>query len=129
MPRNRGARPLIGQEMSSGYPDLDTGLPVLRYTRDMATPQAWVGAEAEPGHDPAVFLEHHRAVTKRWAEQLRFKRGDRTAGFLLFSAECWFRHSYDAKTVKPYPVLAAMREAWAPLGLAIEIGRRRFFSG
>jgi len=40
---NAGTRPLIGQEMSSGYPDLDTGLPVLRYTRDLLTPQAWVG--------------------------------------------------------------------------------------
>ena len=129
MRRNRRQRPFIGQEMSSGYPDLDTGLPVLRYTRDLITPQAWVGEEATPGHDPAVFLEHNRAVTKRWAEQLRWQREDRTAGFLLFSAECWFRHSYDAATVKPYPVVEALRQAFAPLGLALETGRRRFFSG
>jgi antitoxin (DNA-binding transcriptional repressor) of toxin-antitoxin stability system len=129
MKRNRGARPFIGQEMSTGYPDLDTGLPVARYTRDMATPQAWVGAYAEPGHDAAVFLEHDRAVTKRWAEQLRFERGAQTAGFLMFSAECWFRHSYEPESVQPYPVVEAMRYAWAPLGLALETGRRRFFSG
>ncbi|MFB3825108.1 MAG: glycoside hydrolase family 2 protein [Bryobacteraceae bacterium] len=129
MRRNRGARPFIGQEMSTGYPDLDTGLPVARYTRDIVNPQAWVGAHAEPGHDPAVFLEHNRAVTKRWAEQLRFEREGRTAGFLLFSAECWFRHSYDAETVAPYPVVNALREAWAPVGLALESGRRRFWSG
>ncbi|MEP6913564.1 MAG: glycoside hydrolase family 2 TIM barrel-domain containing protein [bacterium] len=123
------ARPFMGQEVSTGYPDLDTGLPVLRYTRDLLTPQAWVGQDAYPGSDPAIFLEHDRAVTKRWAEQLRFQRRDRTAGFMLFSAECWFAHSYDASTVRPYPIYAAMREAWAPIGLALETGRRRFYSG
>ena len=129
MRRNRKTRPLIGQEMSSGYPDLDSGLPVSRYTRELITPQAWVGDEALAGKDPATFLEHNRAVTKRWAEQLRFERGDNTAGFLLFSAECWFRHSYDPQTVKPYPVIEALRQAFAPLGLALETGRRRFFAG
>jgi len=122
-------RPLIGQEISTGYPDLDTGLPVLRYTRDLLTPQAWVGKDSYPGSDPAIFLEHHRAMTKRYAEQLRFQRGERTAGFMMFSAECWFAHSYDAQTVKPYPVYEAMRDAWSPVGLALETGRRRFFAG
>ncbi|MDB6027501.1 MAG: lacZ 5 [Verrucomicrobiales bacterium] len=125
---NSGAsRPLIGQEMSTGYPDLDTGLPVLRYTRDLLTPQAWIGNLAYLGNDPKFFLEHDRAVTKRWAERLRFERGDRTAGFMLFAAECWFSHSYDAATAKPYPVIEAMREAFSPVGLALETGRRRFF--
>jgi len=122
-------RPLIGQEVSTGYPDLDTGLPVLRYTRDLVTPQAWVGQDAYPGSDPAVFLEHNRAVTKRWAEQLRFQRDERTAGFMLFSAECWFAHSYDARRVAPYPIYGAMREAWSPVGLALETARRRFYAG
>ena len=120
-------RPLIGQEMSTGYPDLDTGLPVLRYTRDLLTPQAWVGQDAYPGSEPAVFLEHNRAVTKRWAEQLRFQRGERTAGFLLFSNECWFAHSYDAARVQPYPVYESVRDAWSSVGLAFETGRRRFY--
>ncbi|MBA2341721.1 MAG: hypothetical protein H0V88_15135 [Pyrinomonadaceae bacterium] len=122
-------RPFIGQEMSTGYPDLDTGLPTLRYTRDLLTPQAWVGQDAYPGSDPAVFLEHNRAVTKRWAEQLRFQRGDVTAGFMMFSAECWFRHSYDARSVASYPVYASVREAWSPIGVALETGRRRFYAG
>ena len=102
---------------------------MLRYTRDLLTPQAWVGQDAYPGSDPAVFLEHNRAVTKRWAEQLRFQRGQRTAGFMLFSAECWFAHSYDAGRAEPYPVYEAMRDAWAPIGLALETGRRRFYAG
>jgi hypothetical protein len=126
---NAGKRPLIGQEMSTGYPDLDTGLPVLRYTRDLLTPQAWVGQQAYPGSEPAIFLEHHRAVTKRWAEQLRCQRGTNTAGFMLFAAECWFSHSYDPARLAPYPVYEAVREAWAPIGVALETGRRRFYSG
>jgi len=129
MKRNGGMRPLMGQEMSTGYPDLDSGLPVLRYTRDLLTPQAWVGLDSYPGSDPAVFLEHHRAVTKRWAEQLRFQRGTNTAGFMLFAAECWFSHSYDPRTLAPYPVYEAMREADAPVGLAWGTSRRRFFDG
>ncbi len=127
--KNRGLRPLMGQEMSTGYPDLDSGLPVKYYTRNLIAPQAWVGIDSYPGSDPAVFLEHDRAVTKRWAEQLRFQRGTNTAGFMLFAAECWFRHSYDSQTLSPYPAYEAMREADAPVGLAWETGRRRFFAG
>ncbi|HVV01896.1 MAG TPA: glycoside hydrolase family 2 TIM barrel-domain containing protein, partial [Verrucomicrobiae bacterium] len=129
MKKSQWGRPFIGQEMSTGYPDLDTGLPVLRYTRDLLTPQAWIGESAYPGHDPAIFLEHQRAVTKRWAEQLRYQRGSHTAGFMLFATECWFSHSYDAARVKPYPVYGAIREAWSPVGVALETGRRRFYSG
>jgi hypothetical protein len=122
-------RPFIGQEMSTGYPDLDTGLPVLRYTRDLLTPQAWVGQYAYPGSDPAIFLEHHRAGTKRWAEQLRFQRSTNAAGFMLFAAECWFKHSYNSASLEPYPVLESVRQAWAPIGVALETGRRRFYGG
>jgi hypothetical protein len=129
MKRNQGLRPLMGQEMSTGYPSLDNGLPVTYYTRDLIAPQAWVGIDAYPGSDPAIFLEHHRAVTKRWAELLRFQRSTNTAGFMLFAAECWFSHSYDPNTLKPYPVYEAMREADAPIGLAWEMGRRRFYAG
>lgn len=126
--RRNDGRPLIGQEMSSGYPDLDTGLPVLRYTRDLVTPQAWVGVYAYPGNDPAIFLAEHAKVTKRWAEQLRYERADKTAGFSLFSAECWFRHSYDTDATA-YPVVEAVKDAFAPVGLALETNQRRFYDG
>lgn len=129
MTENQGLRPFIGQEMSTGYPDLDTGLPVLRYTRDLLTPQAWVGNYAYPGNDPAIWLDHHRAVTKRWAEQLRYRRTGRTAGFMLFATECWFRHSYDPSDLQPYPVYHGAALAWAPVGLALRTARRRFYAG
>lgn len=122
-------RPCIGQEMSTGYPDLDTGLPALRYTADIMTPQAWIGTLAYPGNDPKWFLEHHAIVTRRWAEQLRYQRGNRTSGFMMFANECWFNHSYDASDCEPYPVVAAMKQAWAPVGIALETNRRRFFAG
>ncbi|HEY0462364.1 MAG TPA: glycoside hydrolase family 2 TIM barrel-domain containing protein [Pyrinomonadaceae bacterium] len=122
-------RPFIGQEISTGYPNLDDGLPTLTYTKNQRSPQAWVGVYAYPGSDPKYFLEHQKQVTKRLAEQLRFQRGDNTSGFLLFSAECWFAHSFDAGTVKPYPVLDYTKYAFAPVGLALETGQRKFFAG
>ncbi|MGI9036257.1 MAG: glycoside hydrolase family 2 TIM barrel-domain containing protein, partial [Pyrinomonadaceae bacterium] len=121
-------RPFIGQEISTGYPDLDTGLPTFSYTKNQRSPQAWVGIYAYPGSDPKYFLEHQKIVTKRLAEQLRFQRGDDTSGFLLFSAECWFHHSYDAETVKPYPVLDYTKYAFTPVGLALETAQRKFFA-
>jgi hypothetical protein len=126
--KNQGQRPLMGQEFATGYPDLDTGLPVLRYTRDLLTPQAWVGPYAYPGNDPSVWLDHHAKVTKRWAEELRYQRGNTTAGFALFSTECWFRHSF-LPDATPYPVYEAVKQAFAPVGLALETTRRRFYAG
>jgi hypothetical protein len=125
---NKGVRPLIGQEVATGYPDLDTGLPVPRYTRDLVTPQAWVGVYAYPGNDPSVWLNEHAKVTKRWAEEMRYQRGKATSGFALFSAECWFQHSY-LPEAKAYPVVEAMRQAWMPVGLALETNQRRFWGG
>lgn len=127
--KNRRERPLIGQEFATGYPDLDNGLPVWRYTRDLVTPLAWVGRWAYPPNSPDTFLTHHAIVTKRLAEKLRYQRRDVTSGFSLFSAECWFSHSFDPETVKPYPTLAAAKEFWSPVGLALETSQRRFYSG
>lgn len=129
MKSNQHKRPLIGQEFATGYPNLDDGLPALRYTRDLMTPQAWVGVYAYPGHDASIWLDSERAVTKRWAEQLRFQRADISAGFLFFSAETWIHHSYDSQSLQPYPVVEAMKYALAPVGLAMETTQRRFWGG
>lgn len=126
--KSKWNRPFIGQEMSTGYPDLDTGLPVYTYTKNQRSPQAWVGVHSYPGSNPAIFLEHQRAVTKRWAEQLRFQRGDKTAGFILFANECWFEGSFNAAKAKPYPVVDAVKYAYAPVGLALETAQRRFYT-
>ncbi len=128
MEKSKWNRPFIGQEMSTGYPDLDTGLPVFTYTKNQRSPQAWVGVHSYPGSDPAIFLEHNRAVTKRLAEQLRFQRGDKTAGFILFANECWFEGSFNAAKAKPYPVVEAVKYAYAPVGLALETAQRRFYA-
>lgn len=124
-----GKRPIIGQEIATGYPNLDDGFPVLNYAKRLMVPQAWVGIDADPGGDPAAFLESHRAITKRMAEQLRFQRGDLTSGFMLFSSECWFANSYDPARIAPYPVYEAVKQAFAPIGLALQTPNRRFFSG
>lgn len=129
MSKSKWNRPFIGQEMSTGYPNLDDGLPTTTYVKNQRSPQAWVGVHSYPGSDPAIFLEHNRAVTKRWAEQLRFQRADKTAGFILFANECWFQGSYGAEKVTAYPVVEAVKYAFAPVGLALETAQRRFYSG
>ena len=126
--KSKWNRPFIGQEMSTGYPNLDDGLPTLTYVKNQRSPQAWVGVHAYPGSDPGVFLEQQRAVTKRWAEQLRFQRTNKTAGFILFANECWFQGSYGAKQVVAYPVVEAVKYAYAPVGLALETAQRRFYT-
>ena len=127
--KSKWNRPFIGQEMSTGYPNLDDGLPAFTYVKNQRSPQAWVGVNAYPGSDPGVFLEQQRAVTKRWAEQLRFQRGNKTAGFVLFANECWFQGSYGAKQVVAYPVVEAVKYAYAPVGLALDTAQRRFYGG
>jgi hypothetical protein len=72
--------------------------------------------------------EHHAAVTKRWAEQLRYHARQRTRGFSLFSAECWYRHSFLPEAT-PYPVYDAVKQAFAPVGVALETTQRRFYAG
>ena len=123
-----GTRTIIGQEMATGYPNLDNGIPTEKYI-DILVPQAWVGVDGERDGDPAAFLEHHNIVTKRLAEQLRYQRGDLTSGFMLFSSECWFKNSYDSSRISPYPVYEGVKFAFAPVGLAIETSNRRFFAG
>lgn len=126
--KSKWNRPFIGQEMSTGYPNLDDGLPALTYVKNQRSPQAWVGVNAYPGSDPSIFLEQQRAVTKRWAEQLRFQRANKTAGFVLFANECWFQGSYGASQVVAYPVVEAVKYAYAPVGLALETAQRRFYA-
>ncbi|MBN9381131.1 MAG: hypothetical protein J0H74_10210 [Chitinophagaceae bacterium] len=121
-------RPLISQEMSTGYPNAETGHATRFYTQVHQTAQALVGNWAYEYSDPAVFLESHAFITSELAEALR-RTGDHTSGILHFSLATWFRNVYDADGLQPYPVYDAMKRALQPVLVSAELWGRHFYTG
>jgi Glycosyl hydrolases family 2/Glycosyl hydrolases family 2, TIM barrel domain len=64
-------RPLISQEMSTGYPRNDDGHPTRFYLFQHHTPQSLVGPEAYENRDPSIFLQRQSFMTKELAETIR----------------------------------------------------------
>ncbi|TDX02068.1 glycoside hydrolase family 2 protein [Dinghuibacter silviterrae] len=125
--KNEG-RPLISQEMSTGYSNNETGHPVRFYTFVHQTPQALVGKYAYDYADPSLFLTTHAFITKELAEA--FRRTDSLAsGTLHFAAITWFRNVYSADSIQPYPVYYAMQKAMQPLLVSGELWGRHFYGG
>jgi beta-galactosidase len=125
--KNEG-RPLISQEMSTGYPNNETGHPTRSYTFQHQTPQSLVGSYSYPFADPKYFLESHSFITAELAEALR-RSNDKMAGVLHFASITWFRNVYDAQTVEPYPVYYRMKNAMQPVLVSAELYGRHFYAG
>ena len=125
--KNEG-RPLISQEMSTGYPNNETGHPTRSYTFQHQTPQSLVGNYSYPFADPKYFLESHAFITAELAEALR-RSNDKLAGVMHFASITWFRNVYDAKTVEPYPTYYKMRNAMQPILVSAELWGRHFYAG
>jgi hypothetical protein len=125
--RNEG-RPLISQEMSSGYSNNETGHPVRFYTQVHQTPQELVGDLAYEFSDPAYFLESQAFITGEQAEAYR-RTNDKAAGILHFALLSWFRNVYDAKAIEPYPAYYALRRALQPVLVSAELWGRHFYAG
>lgn len=125
--KNAG-RPLISQEMSTGYSNNETGHPVRFYTFVHQTPQALVGKYAYDYSDPDYFLHTHAFITRELAEALR-RTDDQATGILHFASITWFRYVYSADSIQPYPVYYAMRKALQPLLVSAELWGRHFYGG
>ena len=125
--KNEG-RPLISQEMSTGYPNNETGHPTRFYTLVHQNPQALVGYQAYAFGNPEAFLKVQSFITGELAEALR-RSNDKASGIIHFSLTTWFRNVYDAKTIEPYPTYYAMQRALSPVLVSAELWGRNFYTG
>jgi beta-galactosidase len=122
-------RPLISQEMSTGYPNNDDGHPVRFYLFKHYTPQALVGDDAYENADPAIFLTRQAFMTKELAETLRRTSHHGAAGVLYFSYFTWFQTPWSADRIKPWPGYYALKNALQPLLVSAELYGRHFYAG
>jgi beta-galactosidase len=121
-------RPLISQEMSTGYPNAETGHATRFYNIVHQNPQSLIGNLSYENIDPAKFLEVHSFITQELAEALR-RTNDKASGILHFSLVTWFRNGYDPKKIEPYPVYYAMKNALRPVLVSAELWGRHFYAG
>ncbi len=122
-------RPLISQEMATGYPNNDDGHPVRFYLFKHYTPQALVGDDAYENADPAIFLKRQAFMTKELAETLRRTGHDGEAGNLFFSYLTWFQKPWSTTEIKPWPAYYALKTALQPVLVSAELYGRHFYAG
>lgn len=120
-------RPLISQEMSTGYPD-ETGHPVRFYTLVHQTPSALVGKFAYAYNDPQYFLTSQAFISKELAEALR-RYNPQAAGVLHFSLATWFSRVYSADSIRPQLTYYQMKKALQPVLVSAELWGRHFYAG
>jgi beta-galactosidase len=122
-------RPLISQEMSTGYPRNDDGHPTRFYLFQHHTPQSLVGPEAYENRDPAYFLQRQSFMTKELAETIRRTNRAECSGVLHFAYVSWFKNVWNAKTIEPFPTYHALSDALQPVLVSAELYGRHFYSG
>lgn len=125
--KNEG-RPLISQEMSTGYPNNETGHATRFYTIIHQNPQSLVGNLAYENADPANFLEVQSFITGELAEALR-RSNEQASGILHFALLTWFKNVYDPQKIEPYPIYYAMKRALSPVLVSAELWGRHFYAG
>jgi len=122
-------RPLISQEMSTGYPRNDDGHPTRFYLFQHHTPQSLVGPEAYENRDPSIFLQRQSFITKELAEVIRRTNREECSGVLHFAYISWFKNVWNIKTIEPFPTYHALSDALQPILVSAELYGRHFYSG
>jgi hypothetical protein len=122
-------RPLISQEMSTGYPNNEDGHPVRSYLFNNCTPQALVGDDAYENADPSIFLKRQSFMTKELTEALRRTSHESSAGLLLFSYLTWFQKPWSVNQIEPGPTYYGLQTALQPVLVSAELFGRHFYAG
>jgi hypothetical protein len=122
-------RPLISQEMSTGYPRNDDGHPTRFYLFQHHTPQSLVGPEAYENRDPSIFLQRQSFITKELAETIRRTNREECSGILHFAYVSWFKNAWNTETIEPFPTYHALSDALQPVLVSAELYGRHFYSG
>lgn len=121
-------RPLISQEMSTGYPNNETGHPTHSYQIIHQNPESLVGYDCYDYADPACFLWAQSFITGELAEALR-RSNDRASGIMHFALLTWFRQVYDADRIEPWPTYYALARALQPVLVSAELWGRHLYAG
>jgi len=121
-------RPLISQEMSTGYPNNETGHPTRSYQLIHQNPQSLIGYECYDFSDPQYFLKTQAFITGELAEALR-RSNEQASGFMHFALLTWFRQSYDYRMIEPYPTYYALKRAFQPVLVSAELWGRHLYAG
>lgn len=121
-------RPLISQEMSTGYPNNETGHPTRSYQLIHQNPQSLIGYECYDFSDPQYFLKTQAFITGELAEALR-RSNDQASGFMHFALLTWFRQSYNYQMIEPYPTYYALKRAFQPVLVSAELWGRHLYAG
>jgi len=121
-------RPLISQEMSTGYPNAETGHPTRSYQLIHQNPYTLCGYEAYDWADPKNFLKAQAFITGELGEALR-RTGSECSGIMHFSYMTWLKQHYDAKNISPWPAWYAMQRAMQPVLVSAELWGRNLYAG
>ena len=121
-------RPLISQEMSTGYPNNETGHPTRSYQLIHQNPYTLIGYESYDWADPTSFLKVQAFITGELAETLR-RSNDQASGIMHFALMTWFRQTYDYQNIEPYPTYYALKRALQPVLVSAELWGRNLYAG
>lgn len=121
-------RPLISQEMSTGYPNAETGHPTRSYQLIHQNPYSLIGYEAYDWADPRSFLKVQAFITGELAETLR-RTCPEASGIMHFAYMTWFRQCYDKDGIQPYPTYFALQRALQPVLVSAELWGRNLYAG
>jgi len=128
--RNYGTagRPLISQEISTGYPRGD-GWAVRSYIYNRYVPQALVGNYAFEQNDPAIFLTRQAFLTKELTETIRRTSRKQCAGLMPFAYLTWFTEAWKTSEIRPSPAYHEIGKAMQPVLVSAELYGRHFYAG